>query len=85
MNRHFAWAAISVYPFRNFCHLRQRYFHAQNNRLINPRCLEPQETLTEQRISATALSESRHLISVVKQAVPATFMTAYTTDSLRNS
>ena len=36
----FAWAAISVYHFRNVCPLRQRYFHAQNNRLINPRCLE---------------------------------------------
>ena len=41
----FAWAAISVYHFRNVCQLRQRYFHAQNNRLINPRCLESRETL----------------------------------------
>ena len=37
MNWHFAWAAISVYRFRNFSQLRQRYFHAQNNRLIDPR------------------------------------------------
>ena len=36
----FAWAAILFYHFRNVCQLRQRYFHAQNNRLINPRCLE---------------------------------------------
>ena len=41
----FAWAAISVYHFRNVCQLRQRYFLAQNNRLINPRCLESRETL----------------------------------------
>ena len=41
----FAWAAISVYHFRNVCQLSQRYFHAQNNRLINPRCLESRETL----------------------------------------
>ena len=41
----FAWAAISVYHFRNVCQLRQWYFHAQNNRLINPRCLESRETL----------------------------------------
>ena len=41
----FAWAAISVYHFRNVCQLRQWYFHAQNNRLINPRCLESQEAL----------------------------------------
>ena len=41
----FAWAAILVYHFRNVCQLRQRYFHAQNNRLINPRCLESRETL----------------------------------------
>ena len=41
----FAWAAISVYRFRNVCQLRQWYFHAQNNRLINPRCLESRETL----------------------------------------
>ena len=50
----FAWAAILVYHFRNVCQLRQRYFHAQNNRLINPRCLESRETL-KQRRSATAL------------------------------
>ena len=31
----FAWAAILVYHFRNVCQLRQRYFLAQNNRLIN--------------------------------------------------
>ena len=37
--------------------LRQRYLHAQNNRLINPRCLESRETL-KQRRSATALLES---------------------------
>ena len=49
----FAWAAILVYHFRNVCQLRQRYFHAQNNRLINPRCLESRETL-KQRRSATA-------------------------------
>ena len=41
----FAWAAILVYHFRNVCQLRQRYFQAQNNRLINPRCLESRETL----------------------------------------
>ena len=41
----FAWAAILVYHFRNVCQLRQWYFHAQNNRLINPRCLESRETL----------------------------------------
>ena len=41
----FAWAEISVQHFRNVCQLRQRYFHAQNNRLINPRCLESRETL----------------------------------------
>ena len=50
----FAWAAILVYHFRNVCQLRQRYFHAQNNRLINPRCMESRETL-KQRRSATAL------------------------------
>ena len=50
----FAWAAILVYHFRNVCQLRQRYFHAQNNRLINPRCLESRETL-KQRRSATGL------------------------------
>ena len=50
----FAWAAILVYHFRNVCQLRQRYFHAQNNRLIKPRCLESRETL-KQRISVTAL------------------------------
>ena len=41
----FAWAAILVYHFRNVCQLRQWYVHAQNNRLINPRCLESRETL----------------------------------------
>ena len=41
----FAWAAISVCRFRNVCQLRQRYFLAQNNRLINPRCLVSRETL----------------------------------------
>ena len=41
----FAWAAILVYHFRNVCQLRQRYFQTQNNRLINPRCLESRETL----------------------------------------
>ena len=41
----FAWAAISVYHFRNVCQLCQRYFLAQNNRLINPRCLESREML----------------------------------------
>ena len=40
----FAWAAISVYHFRNVCQLRQRYFLAQNNRLINPRCLESRDS-----------------------------------------
>ena len=50
----FAWAAILVYHFRNVCQLRQRYFQAQNNRLINPRFVESRETL-KQRISATAL------------------------------
>ena len=41
----FAWAAISVYHFRNVCQFSQRYFHAQNNRLISPRYLESRETL----------------------------------------
>ena len=36
----FAWAEIMLYHFRNICQLCQRYFHTQNNRLINPRCLE---------------------------------------------
>ena len=49
----FAWAAILVYHFRNVCRLRQRHFHAQNNHLINPRCLESRGTL-KQRRSATA-------------------------------
>ena len=72
----FAWAAISVYHFRNVCPLRQRYFHAQNNRLINPRCLESRETL-QQRRSATASLRVAILIFVDKQAVPATFMDFY--------
>ena len=50
----FVWAAILVYHSRNVWKLRQMYFHAQNNRLIIPRCLESQETL-KQRRSATAL------------------------------
>ena len=41
----FAWAAISVYHLRNDCQVRQWYFYAQDNRLINPRCLESRETL----------------------------------------
>ena len=41
----FAWAAILVYHLRNDCQVRQWYFHAQDNRLINPRCLEYRETL----------------------------------------
>ena len=45
----FAWAAILVYHFRNVCQLRQWYFHAQNNRLINPRCLESRETVKQRR------------------------------------
>ena len=69
----FAWAAISVYHFRNVCQLRQRYFHAHNNRLINPRCLESREML-KQRRSATASLRVAILIFVVKQAVPATFI-----------
>ena len=69
----FAWAAISVYHFRNVCPLRQRYFHAQNNRLINPRCLESRETLQQPR-SATASLRVAILIFVDKQAVPATFL-----------
>ena len=40
-----AWAAILVYCFRDVCQLRQWYFHAQDNRLINPRWLESRETL----------------------------------------
>ena len=69
----FAWAAISVYHFRNVCPLRQRHFHAQNNRLINPRCLESRQTL-KQRRSATPSLRVAILIYVVKQAVPATFI-----------
>ena len=69
----FAWAVISVYHFRNVSQLRQRYFHAQNNRLINPRCLESRETL-EQRRSATCSLRVAILIFVVEQAVPVTFM-----------
>ena len=53
--------------------LRQRYFHAQNNRLINPRCLESRETL-QQRRSATPSLRVAILIFVDKQAVPATFI-----------
>ena len=53
----FTWAAISVYHFRNVCQLRQRYFHTQNNRLINPRCLDSRETIKRRR-SATAPRES---------------------------
>ena len=40
-----AWAAILVYCFRDVCQLRQWYFHAQDNRLINPRRSESRETL----------------------------------------
>ena len=40
-----AWAAILVYCFRDVCQLRQWYFHAQDNRLINPSCLESREVL----------------------------------------
>ena len=69
----FAWAAILVYHFRNVCPLRQRHFHAQNNRLINPRCLESRQTL-KQRRSATPSLRVAILIYVVKQAVPATFI-----------
>ena len=69
----FAWAAISVYHFRNVCPLRQRYFHAQNNRLNNHRCLESRETL-QQRRSATPSLRVAILIFVDKQAVPATFI-----------
>ena len=69
----FAWAAISVYHFRNVCPLRQRYFHTQNNRLINPRCLESRETLQQPRSATTSLRVAI-LIFVDKQAVPATFL-----------
>ena len=69
----FAWAAISVHHFRNVCRLRQRYFHAQNNRLINPRCLESRETL-KQRRSVTGSLRVAILIFVVQQAVPVTFI-----------
>ena len=69
----FAWAAISVYHFRNVCPLRQRHFHAQNNRLINSRCLESRETV-KQRRSATCSPRVAILIFVVKQAVPATLI-----------
>ena len=63
--------------------LRQRYFHAQNNRLINPRCLESRETLyyktakiSVQLHAARRLAESglAIMIFVVKQAVSATFI-----------
>ena len=69
----FAWAAIFVYHFINVYSLRQRYFQAQNNRLINPRCLESRETL-QQRRSSTASLRVAILIFVDKQAVPATFI-----------
>ena len=69
----FAWVAISVYHFRKVCLVRQRHFHAQNNRLINPRCLESREML-KQRRSSTASLRVAILIFVVKQAVPATFI-----------
>ena len=72
-DEHFAWAAIFVYHFRNVYSLRQRYFQAQNNRLINPRCLESRETL-QQRRSSTASLRVAILIFVDKQAVPATFI-----------
>ena len=69
----FAWAAISVYHFRNVCQLHQRYFHAQNNRLINPRCLDSRETLKRRRSNNGSLRVAI-LIFVVKQAVPVTFI-----------
>ena len=69
----FAWAAIFVYHLRNVYSLRQRYFQAQNNRLINLRCLESRETL-QQRRSSTASLRVAILIFVDKQAVPATFI-----------
>ena len=69
----FAWAAISVYHFRNVCPLRHGHFHAQNNRLINPRRLESRETL-KQRRSAMASLRVAIWIFVVKQAVIATFI-----------
>ena len=47
----FAWAAILVYHFRNVCQLRHWYFHAQNNRRINPRCLESRETVKQRRFA----------------------------------
>ena len=48
-------------------------FHAQNNPLINPRCLESRETLKQLR-SAEASLRVAILIFVDKQAVPATFI-----------
>ena len=49
------------------------YFHAQNNRLINPRGLESRETLKQRRSAKTSLRVAI-LIFVVKQVVPATFI-----------
>ena len=81
-DKQFAWAAISVYHFRIVCQLRQRYFHAQNNRLINPRRLEFREDLQ-------LLSESRHLDCRRQASSPGDFhrlpTSAYTSDSLRDS
>ena len=83
----FAWAAISVHHFRNVCQLHQRYFHAQNNRLINPRRLESREMLNTEDLQR--LPESRHL-DFRRQAIsPGDFhrlpTSAYTSDSLRDS
>ena len=80
----FAWAAISVYHFRNVCQLRQRYFHAQNNRLINPRCLESLETLQQRRCANALCLDFRRQTST-----PGDFhrrlTSAYTSESLRDS
>ena len=65
--------ALDFPHFRNVCLLRKRYFHAQNNRLINPRCLESRETLKKRRSETTSLRVAI-LIFVIKQAVPATFI-----------
>ena len=67
----FAWAAILVLHFRNVCQLRQRYFHAQNNRLINPRCLRNHVKTAK---FCNGYLRFAIWIFVVDQAVPATFI-----------
>ena len=88
-DKQFAWAAISVYHFRNVCPLRQRHFHAQKNRLINPRCPAGISRNATTAKICNALPESRHLDFRRQASSPGDFhrlpTSARTSDSLRDS